>query len=34
MNWDWAASLDHIWRSPNLPMWLTLAAPGFSGSSF
>jgi hypothetical protein len=29
MNWGWAASLDHLWRSPSLPMWLTLAAAGF-----
>ena len=26
MNWDWAASLENIWRSPNLPLYLTLAA--------
>jgi hypothetical protein len=25
MNWDWAASLDYIWSSPNLPLYLTLA---------
>jgi hypothetical protein len=31
MNWAWAASLDHIWSSPNLPMWLTLGAAGFFG---
>src|SRR5882757_9822878 len=31
MNWDWAASLDQIWRSPTFPMWLTLAAAGFFG---
>ena len=31
MNWAWASSLDHIWRSPNFPMWLTLAAAGFFG---
>jgi len=31
MNWDWASSLDHIWRSPTFPMWLTLAAAGFFG---
>ena len=31
MNWAWATSLDHIWRSPALPMWLTLAAAGFFG---
>src|SRR5215218_9289315 len=29
MNWDWAASLDNIWRSPNLPLYLTLAAGCF-----
>src|SRR5258707_315897 len=28
MNWAWASSLDHIWRSPTFPMWLTLAAAG------
>jgi hypothetical protein len=31
MNWAWANSLDHIWRSPAFPMWLTLAAAGFFG---
>jgi hypothetical protein len=31
MNWSWATSLDHIWRSPTFPMWLTLAAAGFFG---
>lgn len=31
MNWAWASSLDHIWRSPSFPMWLTLAAAGFFG---
>ena len=31
MNWDWASSLDHFWRSPSFPMWLTLAAAGFFG---
>ncbi|MBR0716119.1 hypothetical protein [Bradyrhizobium liaoningense] len=31
MNWAWATSLDHLWRSPTLPMWLTLAAAGFFG---
>ena len=31
MNWDWATSLDQLWRSPTLPMWLTLAATGFFG---
>ena len=29
MNWDWASSLDQFWRSPNFPMWLTLATAGF-----
>jgi hypothetical protein len=29
MNWSWLASLDHIWRSPAFPMWVTLAAAGF-----
>jgi hypothetical protein len=31
MNWAWSSSLDEIWRSPNFPMWLTLAAAGFFG---
>ena len=31
MNWTWAASLDHIWRSPNLPLYLTLATACFVG---
>src|SRR5882757_8325257 len=31
MNWAWALSLDHTWRSPTFPMWLTLAAAGFFG---
>ncbi len=31
MNWAWASSLDHLWRSPAFPMWLTLAAAGFFG---
>src|SRR3954471_10261494 len=31
MNWAWATSLDHVWRSPSFPMWLTLAAAGFFG---
>jgi len=31
MNWDWAASLDQIWHSPNLPLYLTLATAGFVG---
>src|SRR5450432_1510455 len=29
MNWAWTTSLDHLWRSPTFPMWLTLAAAGF-----
>ena len=29
MNWEWASSLDHIWRSPSFPMWATLAAAAF-----
>ena len=29
MNWAWATSLDHIWRSPSFPMWLTMGAAGF-----
>ena len=31
MNWAWAASLDHLWRSPNFSMWVTLAVAGFFG---
>lgn len=31
MNWAWASSLDEIWRSAALPMWMTLAAAGFFG---
>lgn len=31
MNLAWATSLDQIWQSPNLPMWLTLAAAGVFG---
>ena len=31
MNWAWVSSLDHLWRSPTFPMWLTLAAAGFFG---
>ena len=31
MNWAWANSLDHIWRSPAFPIWLSLAAAGFFG---
>jgi hypothetical protein len=29
MNWEWANSLDQLWRSPTFPMWLTLAAASF-----
>ena len=29
MNSAWSTPLDHIWRSPSFPMWLTLAAAGF-----
>ncbi|SFJ67068.1 hypothetical protein [Bradyrhizobium sp. Gha] len=31
MDWVWASSLDQIWRSPDVPMWMTLAATGFFG---
>jgi hypothetical protein len=31
MNWDWAASLDQIWRSPNLPLYLALATAAVVG---
>jgi hypothetical protein len=31
MNWAWASSLDQIWRSPAVPMWMTLVAAGFFG---
>jgi hypothetical protein len=31
MNWGWATSLDQLWRSPALPMWVTLVAAGFFG---
>ena len=31
MNWAWATSLEHIWRSPSFPLLLTLAAAGFFG---
>jgi hypothetical protein len=31
MNWAWASSLDQLWRSPIIPLWLTLAAAGFFG---
>jgi hypothetical protein len=29
MDWAWLSSLDYIWRSPECPMWATLAAAGF-----
>src|SRR5690349_10033869 len=29
MDWAWLSSLDQIWRSPEFPMWATLAAAGF-----
>ncbi|WP_315833413.1 hypothetical protein [Bradyrhizobium prioriisuperbiae] len=29
MNWAWTTSLDQLWRSPSLPMWVTLAAALF-----
>ncbi len=29
MNWAWANSLDQLWRSATLPMWLTLLAACF-----
>jgi hypothetical protein len=29
MNWAWASSLDNLWRSPSLPMWITFAAAVF-----
>jgi hypothetical protein len=29
MNRAWAASIENLWHSPSLPMWLTLAAAGF-----
>jgi hypothetical protein len=29
MNQAWTASIESLWHSPNLPMWLTLAAAGF-----
>lgn len=30
MQWNWASSIDELWRSPALPMWATLAAAAFS----
>jgi hypothetical protein len=29
VTWAWASSLDQLWRSPSLPIWITLAAAGF-----
>ena len=29
MNWEWLAPFEQIWRSPEFPMWATLAAAGF-----
>ncbi len=29
MNQAWATSIENLWHSPNLPMWLTIAAAGF-----
>jgi hypothetical protein len=29
MNRAWASSIDNFWQSPNLPMWLIIAAAGF-----
>src|SRR6266480_625462 len=31
MNWAWTTSLDQLWRSSNLPMWLPFAAAGLFG---
>ncbi len=31
MNWEWATSLDQLWRSPAFPMWVTLAAASLFG---
>lgn len=31
MDWAWASSLDQIWRSPTVPIWLTLGVAGFFG---
>jgi hypothetical protein len=31
MTSDWAASLEQIWRSPSLPIWLLVAIVGFVG---
>ncbi len=29
MDWNWASSLEQIWRTPTFPMWLPLATAGF-----
>jgi hypothetical protein len=29
MNWAWAQSLDQLWRSPAVPVWLALVVAGF-----
>jgi hypothetical protein len=29
MNRAWATSIENLWHSQNLPMWLTVAAAGF-----
>lgn len=29
MNRGWATPIENLWHSPNLPMWLTIAAAGF-----
>lgn len=34
MNWEWASSLEQIWQSPTLPMWLTLGTAAFFGLVF
>jgi hypothetical protein len=31
VNWAWATSLDQVWRSPDVLMWVALAAAGFFG---
>lgn len=28
---NWAASIDQVWRSPGLPVWIVLVAAGFLG---
>ena len=29
MNRAWAASIENLWQSQSLPMWLTIVAAGF-----